>query len=291
MALRSRSRALVLADLALGVDFALRADLPTGRDVAPLVRGPGARGEADEAHSDAPRPRLVERSSKTPPRTAVPSPPSPAPFVGRDAAADGASSEERLEALRTEHERSCPHCTRATYHTRVVFGEGNPCARLLFVGEAPGEREDQLGRPFVGRAGQKLDEMIAAMGMKRADVYIANVLKSRPPENRTPLPDEVALCGPTLLQQIAIINPRVIVTLGAPATKFLLKSESGISRLRGIWARFALPEELGAMEFDLMPTFHPAYLLRNYTPETRKAVWSDLQQVVAKLALADSASI
>ena len=181
------------------------------------------------------------------------------------------------------HDAGCPHCTTATGHTQTVFGEGNPAARLVFVGEAPGETEDQLGRPFVGRAGQKLDEMIKAMGMSRADVYIANVLKSRPPDNRTPMPSEVERCAPYLAAQLRIIRPQVIVSLGGPATKFLLGVETGITKLRGQWASWTPPGEGGAAPIPVMPTYHPAYLLRNYTPKTRGEVWSDLKQVMDRL--------
>ncbi|MCL4209591.1 MAG: uracil-DNA glycosylase [Phycisphaeraceae bacterium] len=185
-----------------------------------------------------------------------------------------------LAALEARHAAECPHCTTATGYKRIVFGEGNPEAALMFVGEAPGEQEDETGRPFVGRAGQKLDEIIAAMKMRRADVYIANVLKARPPGNRTPLPDEVARCGPYLVEQIRIIRPRVIVTLGGPASKLLLQTDEGITRLRGSWHVW----RDGDVEIPVMPTFHPAYLLRNYTVDTRAKVWSDMQAVMAKLA-------
>lgn len=185
-----------------------------------------------------------------------------------------------LAALEARHAAECPHCTTATGYKRIVFGEGNPEAVLMFVGEAPGEQEDETGRPFVGRAGQKLDEIIAAMKMRRADVYIANVLKARPPGNRTPLPDEVARCGPYLVEQIRIIRPRVIVTLGGPASKLLLQTDEGITRLRGSWHVWR--DE--TLEIPVMPTFHPAYLLRNYTVDTRAKVWSDMQAVMAKLA-------
>jgi uracil-DNA glycosylase len=199
---------------------------------------------------------------------------------------------DALEALREKHDRECPHCTSATYHTRTVFGEGNCEAVLMFVGEAPGETEDQMGRPFVGRAGQKLDEMIRAIGFQREDVYIANVLKSRPPENRTPLQHEVDRCGPYLIEQIRIIRPRVLVTLGGPATKLLLATELGITRLRGVWASLELHDggagnypSGNTIHIPVMPTFHPAYLLRNYTAETRRQVWSDLQAVVRTLGM------
>jgi uracil-DNA glycosylase family 4 len=196
---------------------------------------------------------------------------------------EGTSPAERLMALRALHDANCPHCTTATGHTQTVFGEGNPSARLVFVGEAPGETEDQLGRPFVGRAGQKLDEMIKAMGMSREDVYIANVLKSRPPDNRTPLPTEVERCAPYLAAQLQIIRPEVIVSLGGPATKFLLGVDTGITKLRGQWAYWCPPGGALADRIAVMPTYHPAYLLRNYTPKTRGEVWSDLKQVMERL--------
>ena len=200
------------------------------------------------------------------------------PIVDRVVPPGGASKAERLAALDAIHGGQCPHCTTATAHTRLVFGEGNPDAELVFVGEAPGETEDQLGRPFVGRAGEKLDGMIAAMGFERADVYIANVLKSRPPDNRTPLAHEIDRCGPYLLAQLAIIRPKVIVTLGGPASKL------GITRLRGAFATVRLGVAEGApFEVPVMPTFHPAYLLRNYTVETRAQVWEDLKKVLAAL--------
>jgi len=181
-----------------------------------------------------------------------------------------------LETLREDHDKNCPHCTKANGHTRTVFGVGNPNASLLFIGEAPGAEEDAQGVPFVGAAGQKLDQIIEAIGLKREDVYIANVLKSRPLKNRTPLPSEVELCGPYLQQQIELIEPKVIVTLGSPATKYILKTTAGITRLRGTWGEYnGIP---------VMPTYHPAYLLRNYTKETRQNVWADMQQVQTKLS-------
>lgn len=146
----------------------------------------------------------------------------------------------------------------------------------MFIGEAPGAEEDRTGRPFVGRAGQKLEEIIKAMGLTREDVYIANVLKARPPDNRTPTAEEAARCGPYLVEQIRIIQPLVLVTLGGPATKLILERPEGITRLRGIWASY----DIGTRQIPVMPTFHPAYLLRNYTQETRSRVWSDIQAVM-----------
>ena len=189
-----------------------------------------------------------------------------------------------LEELRERHDRECPHCTTATAHKRTVFGEGDPCARLMFVGEAPGETEDELGRPFVGKAGRKLDDMIQAIGLRREDCFIANVLKSRPPDNRAPLPHEVERCGPYLVEQLLIIRPRVIMTLGGPATKLLLKTDVGIMKLRGQWSQWNAPPGSPIDSIPLMPTFHPAYLLRNYTQETRSQVWSDLKAVMQRLA-------
>lgn len=181
-----------------------------------------------------------------------------------------------LEELSNRHNETCSHCTVATAHTQTVFGEGNPNTALMFIGEAPGENEDKTGRPFVGRAGKKLDEIISAMGFERKDIYIANVLKSRPPKNRTPLPDEVEKCTQFLAEQIRIISPNAIVGLGGPATQWLLRTNVGVTRLRGQWAAY----EDGTTQIPVMPTFHPAYLLRNYTPDTRKKVWSDMQQVM-----------
>jgi len=202
--------------------------------------------------------------------------------VARAVGGQSLSADEKsqaLQVLRAQHDRECPHCTVVTYHTQTVFGEGDPEARLMFIGEAPGEDEDRTGRPFVGKAGQKLNDIIKAMGMQRENVYIANILKSRPPENRTPLPDEVQKCSPYLHQQIAIIQPEVIVALGNPATKMLLQTDIGITRLRGQWGMYSHDE----VRIAVMPTFHPAYLLRNYTPDTRKKMWSDMQAVLQRL--------
>lgn len=237
----------------------IRADLDFGVSGVLLP----ARGRVDAA------PDLAGAAAATT-GTVVATPTPPPPSGGK---------QDALEALRRRHDRECPHCTTATAHTQTVFGEGSPDAAVMFVGEAPGETEDQTGRPFVGRAGQKLDDMIRAMGFAREDVYIANVLKSRPPDNRTPLRHEVEACGPYLVEQVRIIRPRAIVALGGPAAKLLLDTEVGITRLRGIWASY----RAGDLEVPVMPTFHPAYLLRNYTPETRRQVWSDLQAVIDRI--------
>ena len=191
---------------------------------------------------------------------------------------------QALEELSKRHDETCSHCTVAKAHTQTVFGEGNPNADLMFIGEAPGENEDKTGRPFVGRAGKKLDEIICAMGFDRKDIYIANVLKSRPLDNRTPLPGEIEQCAQYLAEQIRIIRPKALVGLGGPASKWLLRTNIGVTRLRGQWAAY----EDGALQFPVMPTLHPAYLLRNYSPDTRKKVWSDMQQVMSFLQQSSS---
>jgi uracil-DNA glycosylase len=169
-------------------------------------------------------------------------------------------------------------CTRCKLHKHrhtIVFGDGNPKAELVFVGEGPGADEDAQGLPFVGRAGKLLTQMIEAMGMQRGDVYICNVVKCRPPENRTPEDDEISTCSPFLLRQLEVIAPKVIVCLGAVAAKTLLKTNRGISHFRGQW--------LDYRGSKLMATYHPAYLLRN--PNAKGEVWKDLQKVMAVLGL------
>jgi len=177
----------------------------------------------------------------------------------------------------TELEAATKACTRcrelSRCRTNVVFGVGSRQAELMFIGEAPGADEDEQGEPFVGRAGQLLTKIIEAMGFKREEVYIANVLKCRPPQNRTPLPDEMTSCLPYLEQQIALIQPKVIVALGATAMRGLLNIEIGITKMRGHWYDYR--------GIPIMPTFHPAYLLRN--PPAKKDVWADAKAVVAKL--------
>ena len=194
---------------------------------------------------------------------------------------DAATPQDRLNALRERAESEFPYCKSLAEATRPVFGEGPADARLVFVGEAPGQKEDETGRPFVGAAGQKLDQIIAAMGLARESVYITNILKARPPENRTPTIDEIEASSSYLTEQLHIIQPEVIIALGGPATKFLIKSKDGITRLRGRWSSW----EEGGVRIPVMPTFHPAYLLRNYTPEIRKQMWSDVQKVVELISL------
>lgn len=188
-----------------------------------------------------------------------------------------------LQAMDANEVRDCTRCELSHWRTQTVFGEGDPDAGLMFIGEGPGEKEDQQGRPFVGPAGGMLDKQIAAMGLTRQQVYITNVVKCRPPNNRAPLPTETDACWDYLRRQIQIIQPRVIVTLGGPAMKLLLDTKKGITAMRGTWHKYDGLAPQGP-SIPVMPTFHPAYLLRAYTPENRKKVWSDLQQVMRELA-------
>lgn len=189
-----------------------------------------------------------------------------------------------LDAMNQNEVKTCTLCGLSKTRIQTVFGEGDPNAKLVFVGEGPGQNEDESGRPFCGRAGELLDKMIGAMGMKRSDVFICNVVKCRPPENRNPMSNEVEACWPYLMRQLQIIAPKVIVTMGNPATQKLLQTKKGITGLRGNWQPLPeLADSIGGT--PVMPTFHPSYLLRNYTPQARSEVWSDLKQVMTVLGL------
>jgi len=183
----------------------------------------------------------------------------------------------QLTKMDTTEVKPCVRCRLCETRKNTAFGEGDPDAKIFFIGEGPGENEDLQGRPFVGRAGELLNKMIAGMGLRREQVYIANIVKCRPPDNRQPAPDEVETCTPYLVRQLEIIRPRVIVTLGLPAAKYMLESRLSMGKLRGQWHNWR--------GIKLMPTFHPAYLLRAYTEENRAAVWSDLKQVMAEVGL------
>lgn len=183
--------------------------------------------------------------------------------------------ENALRAL-MEEIGDCKRCKLSKQRKNIVFGEGNPEASLMFIGEAPGSEEDIQGRPFVGEAGQLLTRLINKMGFKRDDVYIANIVKCRPPFNRDPEEDEIRTCSPFLKRQIEIISPQVIISLGRISAWTLLQTKIPITRLRG---RFYEYEGI-----PLMPTFHPAYLLRN--PKDKWLVWSDMQQVLDRLKIA-----
>jgi len=188
--------------------------------------------------------------------------------------------EERVDNDSLERIRSDigPNCTRCKLHRarkNIVFGVGDPKAELVFVGEGPGHEEDIQAEPFVGRAGKLLTQMIEAMGLRRPDVYICNVVKCRPPENRLPEKDEIATCSPYLVRQLDVIKPKVICCLGACSAQTLLNTTQGISRYRGEWFDYR-----GAR---LLATYHPAYLLRN--PAAKSEVWKDLQKIMAVLGL------
>lgn len=209
-------------------------------------------------------------------RTVAAPAPSAAPAPPRDLFANpGLTTATTLEALR-EHIGDCRRCKLAPHRTNLVFGVGNPAARLVFVGEGPGHDEDLKGEPFVGRAGQLLTEIITkGMKLRREDVYIANVIKCRPPGNRNPEPDEVASCEPFLLRQLELIAPEVIVALGKFAAQTLLRSKTPITHLRGRWYDYH--------GIKVMPTFHPAYLLRN--PAEKRIVWDDIRKVMHELGI------
>ena len=181
---------------------------------------------------------------------------------------------QALEAVRLEL-GECTRCPLCKGRDQIVFGDGNPEAALMFIGEGPGQEEDRRGLPFVGRAGELLTRMIEhGLEIPRSEVYICNIVKCRPPKNRTPQPDEVAACRPFLDGQIDAVRPRTIVTLGRPATSLLLGRDVSITRVRGTWHEYR--------GIPLMPTFHPAYLLRQYTPENRRVVWADLKAALAR---------
>jgi len=177
----------------------------------------------------------------------------------------------------------CHQCELAQTRTNIVPGEGNPNTRVVFVGEAPGADEDAQGCPFVGRAGKLLEKILNAMGFKRQDVYICNILKCRPPKNRPPKREEIEMCLPFLHKQLEIIGPEIIVALGASAAHTLLKTKTPIGQLRGKFHEYHTSE--GAEPIKLMPTYHPAYLLRNYSVDNRRRVWQDMQKVVAELGI------
>ncbi|MFQ5417423.1 MAG: uracil-DNA glycosylase, partial [Myxococcota bacterium] len=222
---------------------------------------------------DAPSPpeaRSADPPAPTAPRPAEARLPDLAPDTPVSAWGDPTNLTEVRDAL-----GECTRCGLAGGRTQIVFGDGNPHADLMFIGEGPGREEDRRGLPFVGRAGELLTVMIEkGLGIPRSDVYICNVVKCRPPNNRTPLEPEVAACRPFLMGQIAAVKPVVIVTLGKPAASLLLGREVAITRIRGQWQSFE--------GIPLMPTLHPAYILRQYTPENRRHVWEDMKAALAR---------
>lgn len=203
---------------------------------------------------------------------AAPEPGDRSPLVAPDSSAPS----HRLTLL-AEEARACTRCALHRERKQAVFSRGTGALGLMFVGEGPGADEDEQGFPFVGKAGQLLDRMIEAMGFARDEVYVCNIVKCRPPKNRKPEPDEMAACRPFLIEQIDLLDPKVIVALGATAVEGLLGVSGGITRLRGTW-------RLYQGKVPVMPTFHPAYLLR--TPDAKRMVWQDLQEVLRQMGRA-----
>jgi uracil-DNA glycosylase family 4 len=199
--------------------------------------------------------------------------PAPAPLRKPETGPSSGMAGGRLEALREEL-NSCTACTLGRSRKHIVFGEGNPGALLLFVGEGPGQEEDDQGRPFAGAAGQLLTDIIVkGMKLRREDVYLCNIVKCRPPENRKPEQNEIEACAPVLQKQIEAIQPKIIVALGNAAAQALLKTKDGITTLRGKWQKF--------QGIPVMPTFHPAHLLRKESD--KKLVWEDIKKVLAEM--------
>ena len=251
-----------------GADAADRATAPVDGPTVPGEPAAVASAPANSGGAAAPATAAASRSAAAAPPAGGPAPPP----------GGSASPPPTLEAVRED----LGECTRCKLHggrTNLVFGVGSPTADLVFVGEAPGRDEDLQGIPFVGRAGQLLTRIIAAIGLSREEVYIANVIKCRPPDNRNPEPDEVAACEPFLFRQLDVIQPRVVVALGGFAIRTLLRTAEPVSRLRG-----RMFDYRGA---KLIPTFHPAYLLRS--PERKRDVWEDMKRVRALLAEPKSA--
>ena len=233
-----------------------------------------SRSRPSAAPSNAAPVRAPAPASSAPSHAPMPAtaPPSPGAVLSSDAPVSlpVLPNSERLVAL-AEEIRGCTRCELHRERTQTVFARGTGTSGLCFVGEGPGADEDAQGFPFVGKAGQLLDRMITAMGFARDEVYVCNIVKCRPPKNRKPEPDEMAACRPYLAEQLELVDPKVIVALGATAVEGLLGVSGGITRLRGSW-------RLYKGRVAVMPTFHPAYLLR--TPEAKRDVWNDLKEVL-----------
>lgn len=231
------------------------------------------------AEADTPAPRAAP-SVEAPRPVAAPAAlrgeAAPAPEIAIASAREAARTAPTLEALR-ELMQGFEGCALKNTATRLVFAEGNPQARIMFVGEAPGRDEDIEGLPFVGRSGKLLDLMIGAIGLNRTTAYIANVIPWRPPGNRTPTPQETQICLPFIQRQIELVNPDVLVTLGNPSTQTLLSTREGIMRTRGRWFDY----ETGGRTIRALPTFHPAYLLRS--PSYKRLAWQDLRAIAKVL--------
>jgi DNA polymerase len=248
------------------------------RQTAPLKSETAAPGKRQTDWFGAARPTPPSRASaSTTAALTVLDTPFTGPILSRD------EKFAALAVLDRDEVKGCVKCGLHRTRDKTVFGEGNPDAPICFIGEGPGMNEDASGRPFVGRAGQKLDDMIRGIGMTREDVYICNIVKCRAfmpdiNKDRPPSEEETAACTPYLLRQMEIIRPKVIVTLGLPSTRYLLKSKASMTSMRGNWHAWR--------GIKVMPTWHPAYVLRNYTEQTRREVWDDLKKVLVELGLA-----
>lgn len=237
---------------------------PSARpEAAPLVEAPRRAAPPAAVAPPAAAPRAEPVAAVSPAAAPRAEPAAPSEAVPDDRVM-------RLAVL-AEEVRGCTRCRLAPTRTQTVFARGNPFAAVCFVGEGPGADEDAQGEPFVGKAGQLLDRMIAAMGYGRDEVYVCNIVKCRPPDNRKPDPEEMAACTPYLQTQLALVKPKVIVALGATAVQGLIGTSEGITRLRGKW-------KIYKGTTPVMPTFHPAYLLRQ--PAAKRDVWNDLQEVL-----------
>lgn len=275
----ARKRLWLNAEKAFGLN-SVRASKPRAKPVAiakaPAIIAKVARRELVEpARRESAAAIVAQAAPVAPPPVLL------APLTG-----PALPREEKIRLLAemdARHVKVCVRCELSKTRTHTVFGEGDPDADIVFVGEGPGGTEDETGRPFVGKSGQFLDRMIIAMGLRRDQVYIANIVKCRayllgpPAKDRPPTNEETVTCSPYLVRQLEIIRPKAIVTLGLPASKFILNTNQAMSGMRGRWAEWR--------GIKVMPTYHPAYVLRSYTEENRRAVWNDLQQVMKFVGL------
>lgn len=258
--------------------FYLEAGVDCALSEEPVDRlSDSARGEAVKAPSVVSETVTARALRPAPAPVAHASDPLLAPDAAIATAREAARSASSLEILRHMLEKF-DGCALKSTATRLVFADGNPKARIMFVGEAPGRDEDIEGLPFVGRSGKLLDRMIAAIGLDRSKVYIANVIPWRPPGNRTPTPQETLICLPFIQRQIELVNPEILVTLGNPSTQTLLSTREGIMKTRGRWVSY----DTGTRVIRAMATFHPAYLLRS--PSYKRLSWQDLRAISKALA-------
>jgi DNA polymerase len=293
--IKNRLRLWLLSERAMGLSIAGPGTWPEPSAVQPAA---AASPRLEQPRSAATPPIHAVAAPIVAPRQAPDSAPAISPLAGKPASGVESepftspilSLEDRRAFLATLDQtqvQECVKCELCRSRHKTVFGEGAADARLMFIGEGPGSKEDQTGRPFVGPAGELLNRMIGAMGLAREQVYIANIVKCRaflpgpPPKDRAPSPEEVAACSPYLLQQVETIRPNVIVTLGVPATQFILQTKLSMSRLRGTWNAWH--------GIKVMPTWHPSYLLRREKEgdtQPKRQAWGDLQLVMKELGLA-----